>query len=219
MPRRVRDEACAVGELRQDHMSLRQSLMLVEGSLRVGAPAWPILEEACVHIATQLEQHIAREEPFRIRSVRRIGKAAAEGEVPHHKEQARQLRRLVMHLVVTKDLLPKDVDSALYLLIEELERQMEDQEERWIPSAGLFQAGMLGTPRFASGLHGTTTVNRLTHLYPATRRVFEQMGVDPHVEGCVEVEELAWYRGLESRALLERLDGAIRSAGHATVKT
>lgn len=191
----------AVAELRHDHARLRQSLALVEGTLHVGAPAWPILQDACIVLAGQLVQHMVREEPVRRSSA-----------MPDHKEPARQLRMVVRHLVIDKDLLPKDVDTTLYAIMRELGQQMEAQEQRLIPPKGDVQKAEPDASPFATGLTEAATVNRLTRLYPEIGAVFEQLGIDPAVEGCVELEEVAWHRGLETRAFLEQLDQVIRSA-------
>ena len=152
----------ATGQLRRDHTWLRQSLILVEETLHVGAPAWLIFEEACVDLAARLEQHIAREEPLRIRYLTRGARiGAARRNIPHHKHQAHQLRVILRHLIVRKDVLPKDVDAALYAMVEDLHQQMEAQEQQLLPTMAQVQEAKPAASPVASDLNEPAAVNHL----------------------------------------------------------
>ena len=104
-----------MGQVRQDHMRLRQILAFVEGTMHLGVPARPILLEACVAFARQLDQHAAREGMMRIRT---------------HRTQVQRLRALARELAVDPHVMPQNIDAALYAIVEDLQQQMGAQEER-----------------------------------------------------------------------------------------
>ena len=123
-----------IDQLQHEHAQLRRSLALVDTTIQIGVPAWPILQEACVNLATQLEQHVAREEPIRLRYMRRARKGVLREEIPGHQEQTHQVLVILRHLLVDKDVLLKDVDGTLYSIVEELQQQLEEQEQQLLPA-------------------------------------------------------------------------------------
>lgn len=123
-----------IHQLQHEHEQLRRSLALMDTPLQIGAPAWPILQEACVNCFVQLEQHIGREEPFRVRYMKCGGVGAARKKMTNHKEEAHQLGVILHHLLVSKDVSPRDTDAVLYIIIKALDQQMEEQEQQLFPA-------------------------------------------------------------------------------------
>jgi len=179
----------------------------MEGTRHIGAPAWPILREACVALAEELEAHVAREDPVWVRAMACMERGPFTREIPTHKTQARQLQLLVRDLSVHEEQMLKDVDAALSAMMEELQQQLDEQDDRLIPFAE-----EEGAPLVCALLKETATVNRLASLYPATQRVFEELGINRRFEGSDELEEVVWRHGLNAQTVLEQLAQAIRAA-------
>ncbi len=57
----------------------------------------------------------------------------------------------------------------------------------------------------SDALDDTMTVNRVLHEHPETKAVFDRLSISSPIEGCECLDEVAWYRGMESRELLEQL--------------
>jgi hypothetical protein len=55
------------------------------------------------------------------------------------------------------------------------------------------------------------SINAIMHLYPATRSVFERLHISPAYEGLDCLDEVAWRRGADLRALIDELERAIAS--------
>jgi len=157
--------------LQHDHARLRGILALMEQVIHVGAPAWPILQEACVTLSGELQRHVDREAPWRSRSLALATKKGAAGRtIPNHRPQVRQLRVLSQGLL-SHAVTPKDIDVALYAIIADLQQQMDQQEQQLVPVAG--------DARMAPVVFHLDAADQFAHLYHS------ETGGDPNDSGWV----------------------------------
>ncbi len=205
----------AIDRLLRDHEILRSKLDVLESALTMGANAWFVLREVCFTLSRQLRDHIKREEELVLVCRQAMNpKVLAEVSVEHHDEPAhlRSINRLFVQ-EHSHDL--ARIRPALIEVIEGLRRHMAEEEAELFPilERVLGAQEVLDSPKQepSAPIDETMTVNRIVHLFPRTKPVFERLFVNVPMEGCDCLDEVAWRHGMDSRELLGDLEKVIRS--------
>ena len=187
-----------VETLRQDHTLLRRKLEVLAAALEVAPETEFVVRELCGTLARWLQEHINRETAAcsRLPAGRR-SPLSFEGHT-----RACAVLRAIHDLLLTghRTSLPT-VILRLSALLEQLERQMAEQEQRLFPALEAMEQ--------TANISGGMSVNEILQRFPTTERVFQQLHVNRLQEGYESVDELAWRHGLDVGRLLEDLQHAV----------
>ena len=203
----------AIERLKRDHQILRSKLDAVETVLDMGSQGWYVLHELSFTLARQLQDHLKREEAL-LMACRRYAPphVLAEVSVEHHDEPIHL--RTINHLFVSQVGHSLDrIRPALRDVIRGLRHHMAEEETHLFPLLERLlapqQALVTGSAPPASRLDETMTVNHVVRAFPGTRQVFERLFINPAMEGCTCLDEVAWRHGLDGRQLLSLLEEAV----------
>lgn len=207
----------AVERLRRDHVILRSKLDVLESALKMGPEAWFVLRELSHTLARQLRDHIRREEEM-VAACRDALKEQALAHVTvDHRDEPERLRALNRLFIKEPGRSLEQVGPVLREVIDGLRHHMEEEEMELFPvleqTLAERQAEAVTDRSSQSGLDEVMTINRVLQQYPQTRRMFEQLFINIPYEGSDCLDEVAWRHGMDSRELLEKLEGVIAVCG------
>lgn len=201
-----------IERLRRDHQVLRSKLDVMDVALRMGEGTWFVLREMVHSLASQLRDHLRREEELvaRCRTLTAGERAALDRSHVEHRDEPERLREL-HRLFLQEEVIPfPKLAAMLRQVIDGLRRHMADEETELFPLLErlLKESGGMSAPASDIPLNEAMTVNRIVRAFPTTRPVFDELFVSLPYEGCDCLDEVAWRHGLDSEALLRRLEGA-----------
>ena len=203
----------AIERLKRDHGLLRSKLDIIERVLEMGSSAWYVLHELSFTLARQLQDHLKREEALVVACRRYLPPhVLAEVSSEHHDEPIHL--RTINHLFISQAGHSLDrIRPILRDVIRGLRHHMGEEETHLFPLLERLltpqQALIGGSPPPSSRLDETMTVNHVVRMFPGTRRVFERLFINPVMEGCTCLDEVAWRHGLDGRQLLSLLEEAV----------
>lgn len=201
--------------LRKDHDILRTTLECLEAALRV-APEQPlVLRDICCQAFTRvLDRHIKREEaalkPYR----HRVQRILRQRERQDHADQRRVLRDLNALLLQGVTVPAGTIAPRFFHLIDELREHMAEEEREIFPTVDRVEAeqpsrASSSVPLITEGM----SANAVMAQCPSTKPVFEKYGIRCGCDGCDDLDELAWRRGMETAELVSELQQAATTAG------
>ena len=202
----------AVERLKRDHGILRSKLGILDAALKMGPETWFVLREICHTLARQLRDHIRREEALVAACRSSMTPESLRHIEVEHRDEPERLRTLNRLFIGESGESLERIRPVLMEVVEGLRRHMDEEEAELFPILERVLAGREDIPAESAPsthLSEGMTVNRVIQQYPATGPVFKQLFVNVPSEGCDCLDEVAWRHGLESRELLEKLEGVI----------
>jgi len=200
--------------LKKDHEVLRRKLEFLEAALHVAPQSVFVLREMCHSLTKMLDAHIRREEQALAPHANRVRAILRYRAGEDHADQQQVLRDINTMLLAGIKMPTSTVVNRLSHLIEELREHMVDEEQHLFPAVDKAEEEVpkAGETTLTPMITGQMSANAVMKAFPATRAVFEKQGVRCGCEGCECLDELAWRRGLDAKALVEELQLAAEEA-------
>ena len=203
----------AIDRLKRDPVILRAKLDILESAVGMGPRMWFVLREVCFTLATQLRDHLHREEEL-IAACRKALSAEALARLAiEHRDEPEHLRTINQLFIQERSQALEQIRPALTGFIHGLRHHMDDEETALFPTLervlGAEEAAEALQPATPYRLNEMMTVNRVVQEYPRTKPVFERFFINVPFEGCHCLDEVAWRHGMESKELLSQLEDAL----------
>lgn len=201
----------AIQRLKRDHAILRSKLDALEAVLGLTGDTWFVLRELCFTLARQLADHIRREELLIASTRAAMDPIRLKQVTLEHHDEPEQLRVINRLFVSDNTHRLNKIRPALEGAIARLRRHMDEEEKDLFPL--LPQSPEKGAeetiPAAIHPLDESMTINRIVQEFPRTKPALERLFVNIPVEGCHCLDEVAWRHGMETKDLLEALEGVI----------
>jgi len=203
--------------LKKDHEVLRRKLEFLETALQVAPQSVFVLRDMCHSLTKMLEAHIRREEQAMAPYSNRIRAILQYQAGEDHADQRTVLRDVNTMLLGGIKMPTSIVVDRLSHLIEELREHMAEEEREIFPAIDKAEEAVrLGaTVPLSPLITEQMSANAVMRAFPATRPVFEKHGIQCGCEGCDCLDELAWRRGLDAKALVKELQDAVEHPDEA----
>lgn len=204
-----------IERLRRDHQLLEKKLGMLQGAAELFPQSRLVLREGCYSVTKFLRDHSRREAKI----LAGLDTPPHQREGVEHEERLQSLRLLTRYLgdaAATSSV--SELRAALSEVVEGLRHELQAQDEELFPA--LERVAQRGPSRTSDQpsprrLHEDMTVDRIVHLFPETKPVFDRIFVNLAYEGYDCLDEVAWRHGMQPEGLLEELEAAASRQPHA----